>query len=108
MRELAFKGDGDTVILSFLTDEQTTESVKDGILAQLRQEYHVSMEWQCLRTRKYNFTITVYRNEETLLGLERFVISHVVNALVQHTRVSNVRAAHDKDAHTARIVFDFN
>ena len=108
MREIAFKGNGDTVILSFRTDEQTTESVKNGILAQLRQEYCVLEQWQCLRTRRYNFTFTVFRNEETLLGLERFVINHVVNALADHTRVSNVRVAHDQEEHTARVVFDFD
>lgn len=86
-----------------------TKGLKNKILSCLRGAYptRVQEHYMSLGDGRVMFVFTVAREDETLTGLERFVINEVVNALEKHKRTSNIRACHDTEKHTGRIVFDF-
>jgi len=86
-----------------------TEGVKNKILSCLRGAYPTRVKEHniYLGDGKYSFMFTVLKKWETLTGFERFVIHEVVQALKQHKRTSNIRACHNTEEHTGRIVFDF-
>ena len=86
-----------------------TKGLKNKILSCLRGAYpkRVQEHYMSLGDGKYRFIFTVVKKEETLIGLERFVIHEVVHALAQHKRTSNIRVCHDTTEHTGQIAFDF-